>query len=181
MRCGALALALAMTGCGATAAERAPDRTAPSPPPPQEAPAPFARHGALSLRSIAATDAVARAGTQAPLYVELETDGTIVGARCGATRFTDDGVLEREGTPVAQLAPDDGGFAIVLPDGHPVGLAIAGATMTTNGATRFVLEGGRITPSDAELPALEIVPADAEPTLALGLLGLVLVCDDVGP
>ncbi len=143
--------------------------------------APFAGHGAFVLRSVPATDAVARAGTQAPLYVELDVDGSLVGARCGATRMTDDGALEREGELVARAVEADGGFAIVLPDGAASGLAIVGPTMTTSGPTQWVLESGRVTPSDAELPAVEVVPPDTEPTLALALLGLVLVCDDVGP
>lgn len=176
----ALVVALVLAGCGAAAPPVA-DPPSPSPPPPSTAAPPFAHHGALALRSIASTDAVARAGTQAPLYVELEEDGTIVGARCGATRMSDEGVIEREGTPVARVVADDGGFAIVLADGTASGLAIAGDTMTTSGATRSGLAEGRITPSDPELPAVEVVPPETEPTLALALLGLVLVCDDLGP
>jgi hypothetical protein len=152
-------------GCGAAPATRV--ETAP---PPATHVAPFAGHGALVLRSRSPE-------AQPALYAELAEDGSIAGARCGASRFTDEGALEREGVVIARI--DDGDA--VLADGTALGWRIDQGTLITAGETRFTLSEGTITPSDTELPTIEVVPAGAPAALTLSVFALLLVCDDVGP
>jgi hypothetical protein len=169
-----LALSLAL-GCGAAAPQTTTTARTPAtdPPAPVAPLAPFAGHGPLVLRSRSPE-------RQPPLYAELTADGSVTGTRCSATRFTDDGTLEREGAPVARVDPDEDGFVISTPN-DPLGWRIDEATLTTRGDTRFTYADGTITSTDAELPVVLVDPADADPSLVLALFATLLVCDDVGP
>lgn len=177
MRRGLVALALLAGACGASPPPRD-DRppTTEQAAPPQ--PPPFAGHGPLVLRSVPPTASVGTA--QPPLYAELAADGSVTGTRCSATRFTDEGSLEREGTPVAHVESDAEGL-VVRGEGDAPGWTIRGSVLIAGGAARFELAGGTIAPGDPELPAVGVVPPDADPALALALFATLLVCDDVGP
>lgn len=160
----ALALCAWLIGCGA-----ATPHTAPSPPTTTTTtPARFAGHGPVTLRSRTAV-------TQPPFYAELAADGSVTGTRCGATRFTDEGVLEREGAAVARVSD---ALAIETADGTPTGWRIEGDGLTGSG---FTLASGVITASDAEVPAISVDPVTSESTLVLALFATLLVCDDAGP
>lgn len=173
-------LALVALGCGSTPAHVA------SPPPETEVvvappPPPFAGHGALTLRSVAPTRAAAITGAQPPLTAELLADGAVTGTRCGATRFTDEGALEREGTVVARVVRDGDALIVESGDGTALGWRIEASALITRGETRFTIDAGRISPSDAELPAVNVAPATTPDTVALAFFAALLVCDDVGP
>lgn len=178
----AIACMVLLVGCGAAAAPVVERPHAEPTPPPSVAPGPrFAGHGALVLRTLAATPADARRADSPPLYAELAADGSMTGTRCGATRFTDEGVLEREGVPVARVMRDGDALAIETADGTSLGWRIEGNTLVTGGSTRFTSAGGTITPSGASLPAVTVAPTSTDDALALAVLATLLVCDDVGP
>lgn len=184
MRAACLITLACVVGCGGSPAphETAPHETTPdearADPPPEDPPleAPiFAGHGAVMLRSESARD-------EPPLYAELAASGAITGTRCSASRLTDDGVLERDGTPIARIVAERGGLSVQLPDGTPIGWRIVGQALSTSGTTGFVATGsGQITaPGDPELPSVAFTPP-SEHTLALALFAALMVCDDVGP
>ncbi len=160
-------------GCGAAAPRASTPPADPPPPAVVAPPAPFAGHGPLVLRSRSPE-------RQPPLYAELTADGSVTGTRCSATRFTDEGTLERDGAPVARALADGDGFTISTAT-DPLGWRITTTTLTTGGDTRFTYADGTITSGDAELPVVLVDPADADPSLVLALFATLLVCDDVGP
>lgn len=167
--------ALLIAACGA-AAPPPPSALADGDEPEEAAPpAAFSGHGALTLRSMPPSPEVGEASP--PLYAELEADGSVVGTRCGATRFTDEGTLEREGTVVARIV--DGGIARA--DGSTTGWHLEDGALVVTGGGRFTMAGATITPSDEQLPAVQVQPTDADPRVALALLATLLVCDDAGP
>lgn len=170
---------LVLVGCGAAAppiVEPVQQADAPMP----QAPL-FAAHPALTLRSIAATATAARRAESPRLYAELAADGSMTGTRCGATRFTDEGVLEREGAAVARIVRAGDALAIETAEGVALGWHIVDGTLTGAGDTRFTIASGTITPSDPELPAVTIEPATTPDSLALAVFAALLVCDDLGP
>ena len=134
----------------------------------------FAATRALSLRA-------SRGRDQPPFTIELAEDGAIALTRCGATRLSREGVLERDDGPVARVVRDAERLLLLLPDGRPTGLFIEGSTLFGRGDARFMIAADQIIASDAELPAITVDPSGSDATLALALLGLVLVCDDLSP
>lgn len=179
----AIASLVLLAACGAAAHE---ERSTFEPPPPAstiaDAPALFAGHGALVLQSEPSP-------TRPAFYAELAPDGAITGTRCGATRLTEDGRLEREGHVVAAITREGDGFGVHAGE-RDLGWRIGNeaisetqmrATMTTVSDTRYTAFAGTITPSGAQLPTISFDPPDGNESLALALFATLLVCDDVGP
>ena len=148
-----------------------PASTAAAPPPI------FATHGAVVLRSSPPSPSM----SQPPLYAELAADGAITGTRCGATRLTNEGVLEREGEIIALVIGDSGALRVENAAGRDLGWSIVGSTLRTGGDTRFVIASGVIAPTDPELPSIAVDPPATPDALALGLFATLLVCDDLAP
>jgi hypothetical protein len=173
-------LAITLASCGA-AAPPVTTTTTPAEPTPVSPPATFAGHGPLTLRSIPATTSTVRASTQVTFYAELAPDGGVTGTRCGATRFTDEGVLEREGESIARVDRDGDALVVRAGTGDAPGWRIEGDRLLAPGATPFAVERGSIVPGDTDLPEIALSPADTSATLALAFFATLLVCDDVGP
>jgi hypothetical protein len=158
-----------LIGCGSAA----PPVETPPPATQADAPAPlFASHGPITLRS---SDT-----TRPPFVAELMADGTVTGTRCGATRLTDDGSLERDGTVVARVI-EHGDALTVLAGDHDTAWRIEADVLTAGGVTRFTRSTSTITSSDPQLPSIAIDPPTAPSRLALGFFASLLVCDDAAP
>lgn len=169
----ALSLALALlVGCGS-----APPPLASHPAPEHHeatiAPPRFASHLALTLRS----DSTA---TSPPLYAELGADGSITGTRCGATRFTDEGALERDSVVIASVRRDDDGLAVYAGD-RDTGWRIADRQLSTSAETRFELATDTIMSDDPQVPPVRIDPPTAPHDFALVFFAELLICADLGP
>ena len=177
----ALALVVVLSACAGASAHTEPMEARASP---DEAPPPrglsFVREP-LSLRSVSAVDTARE--SQPPAFVEmLDAQGTLTGTRCGASSFSEDGVLRREDVMVARLAPRDDHAVILGTNGAETGLELRAREITAaGGESRFHIEGNLIVPSDTEAPRVEILPAGASVEMALALFATLLVCNDLGP
>jgi hypothetical protein len=166
-----MVIATLLAACGPTP----PRVAAPSVEHDDASPAPiFASHGAVTLRS-ESTDA------GAPFHAELSADGSITGTRCGATRLSDDGALEREGAVVARVVEQGDELAILAADDRDTGWHIAGDVLSASGETRFHASATGIRADDPQLPTIAVDPPTTSPRVALALFAALLVCDDLGP
>ncbi len=112
----------------------------------------------------------------------LDDAGHITGTRCGATSLSARGVLRRDDAIVARLERTESGLTLWDGAGNDTHLVLRDHRIeSTEGELRFRVEGSSIVSPDAEVSAVEILPASADQDTALALFATLLVCDDLGP